>query len=182
MRQAHKMEKLYSILELSLATCCPRWLIQENIATTSYNFDSFPLFCTFITVLIFSCLLLQLRVSNLHGDTDCLWHEVPGNVKHGPPGLGHAKLSRRTQIQREDIGSWNESQSVQRRLLSGWRQGTAANTLDGLGICSPCKYINNKTSLATIMFSWALSILSAPVVSEQLIATLLAGVYDLPAR
>jgi len=69
------------------------------------------MFCTLAlkeTKLVKSVLYLhlsvcQLRVSDLHGDSDSVRHEVPGDFERGASRSGGQELSRRTQVQHQNI-------------------------------------------------------------------------------
>ena len=79
---------------------------------------------------------MQLRLPDLHGNADRIWHEVPGDAERGTQGPGRQELSRRRPVHGEDFRLRNESAATQRRLLLCRRKGDVANTLDGLGVRS----------------------------------------------
>ena len=81
-----------------------------------------------------ACCVGQLRLSDLHGDSDRVRHEVPGDTERGASRPGRQELSRRSQVHRQNRRLRRLSHLLQRRLLSGRGQGAAAHTLDGLGV------------------------------------------------
>jgi len=82
----------------------------------------------------------QLRVSDLHGDSDSVRYEVPGDVERGASRPGSEELSCRTQVHHQNIRLRRLSQHLQLRLLPRREQGAAADTLDGLGIRLACEF------------------------------------------
>ena len=78
----------------------------------------------------------QLRVSDLHGDSDSVWHEVLGDIERGTSRPGGKELSGRTQVHHQNIRLRRLSLNLQRWLLPSRRKSVAADTLDGLGVCS----------------------------------------------
>ena len=82
----------------------------------------------------------QLRVPDLHGDSDSVGDEVPRDAERGASRPGGKELSRRTQVHHQNIRLRRLSQHLQLRLLSGRGQGTAADTLDGLGGCATSEF------------------------------------------
>ena len=75
-------------------------------------------------------------MSDLHGDSDSVRHEVSGDVERGTSRPGRQELSRRTQVQHQNIGLRRLSQHLQLRLLPNEWRHSAADPLDGMGSCS----------------------------------------------
>jgi len=107
-------------------------------------------------------------MSDLHGDSDSVRHEVPGDVERGTSRPGGQELSRRTQVQHQNIGFRCLPQHLQLRLLPGRGQGSAADTLDGLGVGLTCEFIID-THLTQLRFDYhSADILTTSIMSLEL--------------
>ena len=77
--------------------------------------------------------VLQLRLSDLHGGSDRVRNEIPRVSQHRASRSRSSQLSRRTQLPHQDIRLRHESQPLRPRLLQDRGSGRAAHPLDGLG-------------------------------------------------
>jgi len=77
--------------------------------------------------------IFQLRLSDLHGDSNSVWYEVLGDTERGTSRPGDKELSRRSQVHHQNIRLRRLSQRLQLRLLPDERRYSTADPLDGLG-------------------------------------------------
>lgn len=75
----------------------------------------------------------QLRLSDLHGDSDLLRNEVPGISELRAQGLGDAQLPGGQAARHQDRRLRHEQEPLLDGLLQDTRKSCTAHTMDGLG-------------------------------------------------